>query len=194
MVNFKVMHIFIKTIKKVIVVSSIICILISSIFAFNESSVDSQKNNGFNMQVLQNELQNSMTVESDTGNVIEKESGNIAVVITKIIVYLLVVIVLILLVSWMIKKIGFTGKIKNSGTGSMDLLEVLPLAQNRNISMVRIQDSVYILGVQQSSMILIEKIEGQKAIELISSSKGSSSVMQFKDALNTFVGKFKKTS
>jgi flagellar biogenesis protein FliO len=76
----------------------------------------------------------------------------------------------------------------------MDLLEVLPLAQNRNISMVRIQDSVYILGVQQSSMILIEKIEGQKAIELISSSKGGSSVMQFKDALNTFVGKFKKTS
>jgi flagellar biogenesis protein FliO len=60
--------------------------------------------------------------------------------------------------------------------------------------MVRIQDSVYILGVQQSSMILIEKIEGQKAIELISSSKGGSSVMQFKDALNTFVGKFKKTS
>jgi flagellar biogenesis protein FliO len=194
MVYFKVIQIVIKVIKKVIVVSSIICIGFSSTFGFNESSADSQKNNGFNMQVLQNELQNSMTVNSDTGTVIGKESGNIAVVITKIILYLLVVIVLILVVSWLIKKIGVTGKIKNNGTGSMDLLEVLPLAQNRNISIVRIQDSVYILGIHQSSMILIEKIEGQKAIELISSSKGGTSVMQFKDALNTFVGKFKKTS
>jgi hypothetical protein len=40
--------------------------------------------------------------------------------------------------------------------------------------------------------VLLEKIEGQRAIDLIASSKGGSSITQFRDAFNNFIGKIKK--
>jgi hypothetical protein len=54
-------------------------------------------------------------------------------------------------------------------------------------------DTVYLLGQTPTSIVLLEKIEGQKAIDLIASSKGGGgSVMQFKDVFNNFMGKNKK--
>lgn len=74
----------------------------------------------------------------------------------------------------------------------MDVLEILPFGQNRTITMVRVMDAVYLLGQTPQSIVLLEKIEGQKAIDLIASSKGGSSIVQFKDAFNSFLSKMKK--
>lgn len=146
------------------------------------------------MEVLQSELQNSAVTESSTVDNNNVEHGTVLPVLIRIFSYLLIVIVLILVIAWVFRKIGLPGTVRNNKAGSMDLLEILPLSQNRNISMIRIADAVYIIGQCQQSMLLIEKIEGQKAIELISASKDGNSIVQFKDALNTFMGKFKKNS
>ena len=74
----------------------------------------------------------------------------------------------------------------------MDVLEALPLGQNRNIVLVRVVDKVYLIGQTQTSITVLETIEGQKALELISSTKGVVSMAQFKDVFNNFMGKFKK--
>jgi flagellar biogenesis protein FliO len=167
---------------------------ITGLYASNDGLPVPDEKMGFDINVLQNELQKSSITEDDTGVIQEKEKekGNIVAVLIRILAYLLLVIILIIGISWIIKRIGIPGTMKNKGPGTMDLLEILPLSQNRTITMVRVQDVVYILGQNQGSMILIDKIEGQKAIELISSSKDGTSVVQFKDAINLFVEKFKK--
>jgi flagellar biogenesis protein FliO len=146
------------------------------------------------MEVLQSELQSSAAKESSSVDNSEEVRGSVLSVVIRIFVYLLIVIVLILVIARVFKKVGLPGTVRNNRAGSMDLLEILPLSQNRNISMIRIVDAVYVIGQSQQSMLLIEKIEGQKALELISASKDGNSIIQFKDALNTFMGKFKKNS
>ena len=41
----------------------------------------------------------------------------------------------------------------------MDVLEVLPFGQNRNAILIRVMDSVYLLGQTPNSIVLLEKIE-----------------------------------
>lgn len=123
---------------------------------------------------------------------LKKETENYTVVIFRVIVYLAIVIAVIFGVAWIVRKSGLTGTSKIGGGGSMDILEILPLGQNRNVSLVRVMDSVYLLGQTPNSIVLLEKIEGQKAIDLISSSKDGSSIVQFKDALSSFLSKMKK--
>lgn len=123
---------------------------------------------------------------------LNKETENYTVVIFRVIVYLAIVIAVIFGVAWIVRKSGLTGTSKIGGGGSMDILEILPLGQNRNVSLVRVMDSVYLLGQTPNSIVLLEKIEGQKAIDLISSSKDGSSIVQFKDALSSFLSKMKK--
>jgi flagellar biogenesis protein FliO len=53
-------------------------------------------------------------------------------------------------------------------------------------------DSVLILGQTPQSITLLEKIEGQKAIEAIASVKGQGTIVPFKDMVNSFLGKMKK--
>jgi flagellar biogenesis protein FliO len=170
------------------------CLIIFSVYAEDTTSNKNSKNSGFNMDILQSELQNSAVTESSSVDNNDVERGNILPVLMRIFAYLSIVIIVILVIAWVFKKIGLPGTVRNNKAGSMDLLEILPLSQNRNISMIRIADAVYILGQCQQSMLLIEKIEGQKALELISASKDGNSIVQFKDALNTFMGKFKKNS
>jgi flagellar biogenesis protein FliO len=74
----------------------------------------------------------------------------------------------------------------------MDILETLPLGQNRSLVMVRVMDSILLLSQTPQTIVLLEKIEGAKAIELISLTKGGTSIVQFKDFFNTFIGKMKK--
>jgi flagellar biosynthetic protein FliO len=119
---------------------------------------------------------------------------NYAFVIFRIMFYLGLVIVVIFGVGWIVKKTGIANSSKIGGGGSMDILEALQFGQNRNAILVRVMDTVYLLGQTPSSIVLLEKIEGQKALDLIASSKGGGSVMQFKDAFNTFLGKMKKQS
>jgi flagellar biogenesis protein FliO len=76
----------------------------------------------------------------------------------------------------------------------MDTLEVLPLGPNRAIMLVRVMDRVYLLAQTQNSISVLDKVEGDKAVELIASSKGVVSISQFKDVFNSFMGKMKKNS
>lgn len=123
---------------------------------------------------------------------VKKQSENYTAIIFRIIFYLALTILLILGLAWFMRKVGISGTSKIGGGGAMDVLEVLPFGQNRNAILVRVMDSVYLLGQTPNSIVLLEKIEGQKAIDLIASSKGGSSIVQFKDAFNNFIGKMKK--
>jgi flagellar biogenesis protein FliO len=169
-------------------------IYISGSYASGEESGFSRAGNGFDMNVLHNELQNSSIAEDDSGVVQENTKENPIAILIRILLYLILVIVLISGLALIIRKIGLPGTTKINGPGSMDLLEVLPISQNRTITMVRILDAVYILGQSQGAMVLIDKVEGQKALELISMSKGGTAVSQFKDAINSFMDKFKKNA
>jgi flagellar biosynthetic protein FliO len=120
-----------------------------------------------------------------------KTKENWTLVILRIGLYLFFTIAAIFLVIWGIKRIGLAGKSKIGG-GSMDVLEALPLGQNRNIVLVRVVDKVYLIGQTQNSITVLETIEGQKALELISTTKGVVSMAQFKDVFNNFMGKFRK--
>lgn len=123
---------------------------------------------------------------------LRKDAENYSFVIFRVIFYLAVVIAVIFAVAWIVKKSGLTGSSRIGGGGAMDVLEILPFGQNRTITIVRVMDAVYLLGQTPQSIVLLEKIEGQKAIDLIASSKGGSSIVQFKDAFNSFLSKMKK--
>ena len=120
------------------------------------------------------------------------QSENYALVIMRMIGYLAIITMIIFAVAWGVRKAGFAGTSKLGGGGSMDIIEVLSFGQNRNAVLIRVADTVYLLGQTPESMVLLEKIEGQKAIDLIASSKGGTSVMNFKEAFNSFIGKMKK--
>jgi flagellar biosynthetic protein FliO len=105
--------------------------------------------------------------------------------------FLALIAAAIVLLAWLIKRFGLVGRSKMGG-GSMDLLESLPLGPQRTILMVRVKDAVFLLGQTQSQITLLDKVDGERAFELISSSKGSFSVTQFKDALDGFMGKIRK--
>jgi flagellar biosynthetic protein FliO len=123
---------------------------------------------------------------------LRKSAENYSLVILRVVFYLAVVIAVIFAVAWIVKKSGLTGSSRIGGGGAMDVLEILPFGQNRTITMIRVMDAVYLLGQTPQSIVLLEKIEGQKAIDLIASSKGGSSIVQFKDAFNSFISKMKK--
>jgi flagellar protein FliO/FliZ len=120
-----------------------------------------------------------------------KTKENWTLVSLRIGLYLILTIVAIFLVIWGIKRIGLAGRSKIGG-GSMDVLEALPLGQNKNIVLVRVVDKVYLIGQTPNRIKVLETIEGQKALELISTTKGVVSMAQFKDVFNSFMGKFKK--
>ncbi len=183
------------SISKSVTVSIIyLCLIILSVHAADTTFALKNKNSGFDMEVLQSELNTDVVNENSTVENKQDEHGNIVSILMRIFFYLTIVVILIVVIAWVFKKIGLPGTVRNNRAGSMDLLEILPLSQNRNISMVRIADAVYVIGQSPQSMLLIEKIEGQKAIELISASKDGNAIIQFKDALNSFMGKFKKNS
>jgi flagellar biosynthetic protein FliO len=119
------------------------------------------------------------------------EKENIGFLVLRIAFYLLIVIAVILLISWMIRKTGLAGRSKIGGVGSMDILEVLPLGANRSVMLVRVTDRVYLLSQTQNSINVLDKIEGDKAVELIATTKSGVSISQFKDVFNSFMEKIK---
>lgn len=121
------------------------------------------------------------------------DSENVTSIIFRVTLYLALIVGVILVIAWIVRKLGITGTSRIGG-GAMDVLEVLPFGQNRNALLIRVMDTVYLLGQTPSTMVLLEKIEGQKAVELISSTKGGTSIVHFKDAFNQFMGKIKKSS
>jgi flagellar biosynthetic protein FliO len=129
----------------------------------------------------------------DTGKAAVKagKPENMGLIVVRIGAYLMLITAAIVLVAWLMKRFGLVGRSKISG-GSMDLLEVLPIGPNRSILMVRIKDAVVVLGQTQQHIMLIDKLEGDRAVELIASSKGGLSVTQFKDVFDGFMGKIRK--
>ena len=123
---------------------------------------------------------------------IKKETTNIVFTTLRIIGSLALIIALIFGVSWIIRKSGLTGTSRIGGGGSMDMMEVLPLGQHRNVVMFRVMDTVYLCSQTPSAIALLDKIEGQRAVDLLTSSKGPSTVVKFKDAFNQFVSRIKK--
>jgi len=123
----------------------------------------------------------------------KKETANLVFVMLRIIGSLALIIGLIYGVTWLIRKSGLSGRrSKVGGNGAMDIMEVLPLGQNRNVVMFRVMDTVYLCSQTPSAIALIDKIDGQRAVDLLTSSKGSSTVVKFKDAFNQFVSRIKK--
>ncbi|MBN1127346.1 MAG: flagellar biosynthetic protein FliO [Chitinispirillaceae bacterium] len=122
-----------------------------------------------------------------------KETGY-GIVLLRIIGSLVLIVALIYLVIFLLRKAGLTGGSARvgGGSGSMDVLEVLPLGQNRNAVLFRVMDTVYLCSQTQTAISLLDKIEGQRAIELLTSSKGSSTVVHFKEAFNQFISRMKK--
>lgn len=123
---------------------------------------------------------------------IKKETTNIVFTTLRIIGSLALIIALIFGVSWLIRKSGLTGSSRIGGGGAMDMMEVLPFGQHRNVVLFRVMDTVYLCSQTPSAITLLDKIEGQRAVDLLTSSKGSSTVVKFKDAFNQFVSRIKK--
>jgi flagellar biosynthetic protein FliO len=121
-----------------------------------------------------------------------KETPNYTFVVLRIIGSLAIIIVLIMLVSWLIRKAGLGGASRIGGGGIMNVVEALPLGQNRNVVLLRVRDAVYLCGQTPSNVTLLDKIEGQRAADILASGKGRSPVVQFKDAFNQFITKVKK--
>jgi flagellar biosynthetic protein FliO len=113
------------------------------------------------------------------------------VVILRIAGFLVLIIGLIFGVLWFIRKTGILSPARGAG-GAMDVLEVLPLGQNRSIALVRVMDKVLVVTQTQQQISLLDKIEGDKALELVASTKGGTTILKFKDVFNSFFDKMKK--
>lgn len=122
---------------------------------------------------------------------LENEASYVAITF-RIILTVIVLAALIVFVLWLMKSSGLSGSSKIGG-GNMDFLEALPLGQNRNIILVRVMDKVLVLGQSGAGLNLLQTIEGDQAVELIASSKGGTSIVQFKDVFNNFMDKIKKS-
>ena len=134
---------------------------------------------------------NALTVDSASDAPTAVKSESIGWLMARMGFYLALVIGAIYAVMWFVKRFGLAGRSKIGG-GSMDTLEVLPLGPNRAVMLVRVTDRVYLLAQTPGAISVLDKIEGEKAIEVIASSKGVVSISQFKDVFSSFMGKIKK--
>ncbi|MBD3390416.1 MAG: flagellar biosynthetic protein FliO [Chitinivibrionales bacterium] len=152
---------------------------------------------GFDINKVREAVEQNRIVAGDSAmagtETTETIEDNMGLVIARIVGWLAVVIVLIVVVFWVLRRIGMVGASRVGG-GTMDMLEALPLGQGRNIIIVRVMDAVLVLGQTSQQITLLETIEGEKALEIIASSKGGTSIVQFKDMFNSFMGKMKKSS
>ncbi|MBN1309552.1 MAG: flagellar biosynthetic protein FliO [Chitinispirillaceae bacterium] len=115
---------------------------------------------------------------------------SITAVVLRMMLYLGIVVLLILAVAWFVRKSGL--KPLRGGGGAMDVVETLAMGQNRMLVLVRIMDEIYLVAQTPSTVTLLDKIGGQKALDIISASKGGGTVLPFRDAFNNFMGKIKK--
>lgn len=176
-----------------------LCAALIMITAAGGNCQDSSKIGGFDISKVREEaVKDAPNLAGDSslqvsGQKNARESEGMLIVILRITGYLAIIVVVIFSLLWGIRKLGLAGS-SGIGGGSMDVLEVLPLGQNRSIILVRVTDAVMVLAQTSQQITLLEKIEGQKAVELIASTKGGTSIVQFKEVFNSFIGKIKKTS
>ncbi len=168
-------------------------------FASISLAQDTSKTGNFDIikvqQAVKADLADSLNVTTDNAEAdhIPPVRDNYLFIVLRIIGSLILLTIIIMLVVWLLKRFGFTGS-SRIGSGAMDMLESLPVGQNRSIILVRVMDTVLVLSQTTQNITLLEKIEDNKAVELIASTKGGTSIVQFKDVFNNFIGKIKKTS
>lgn len=168
-------------------------------FASISLAQDTGKTGNFDIkkvqQAVKGDLADSLNATTDNAEAdhIRPVRDNYMFIVLRIIGSLILLTIIIILVVWLLKRFGFTGS-SRIGSGTMDILESLPVGQNRSIILVRVMDTVLVLSKTAQNITLLEKIEGNKAVELIASTKGGTSIVQFKDVFNNFIGKIKKTS
>lgn len=161
----------------------VILFISSSLFAEGEDI------GGFDIEKVRKAAQYTDTGLADA-SLPTAERESLVPVVLRIMLYLGIVIILILVISWFIRQKGLQAV--RGGGGAMDIIETLSIGQNRMLVMVRILDEIYLVSQTPSSISLLDKIGGQKAMDIISSSKGGGTIMHFKDAFNNFMGKMKK--
>ena len=184
--------------KRLFFTSLLFCTFIAYFF-ISDSIAQESETGDFDIKKVQQAViedpGDSINIKNDNGGAdnFGRQGNNSMFIILRIIGYLVLLTVIIIFVVWLLKRFGLTGT-SGIGSGTMDLLESLPVGQNRSIILVRVMDSILVLSQTAQSITLLEKIEGDKAVELIASTKGGTSIVQFKDVFNSFIGKIKKTS
>lgn len=186
---------------KKIIAQMVVFLLVSGTMGFQTVNAQAQEQDRqsigkFDINKVRELSADPTATSPQTGEIntskVKKETTNIAFMTLRIIGSLALIIALIFGVSWLIRKSGLGGTSKLGSGGSMDMLEVLPLGQHRNVVLFRVMDTVYLCSQTPSAIALLDKIEGQRAADLLTSSKGSSTVVKFKDAFNQFVSRIKK--
>jgi flagellar biogenesis protein FliO len=184
---------------KIIKIAAILLTLIAAAYAQDASASGSSSSGGigtFDIDKVYDDVTGGDSAFAQGGaggaGAYPRRQDNYALVLLRIIGYLVVVTLIILAAAWGVRKIGVAGVSKVGGGNNMDTIEAIYFGQNRGAVLIRVADVVYLLGHTPENVVLLEKIEGEKAVELIASSKGGSTVMTFKDAFNNFMGKMKR--
>ncbi len=170
--------------------------ILAACLLFAAGAGNGQPKNGigsFDIEKVRRAAGTVEALEIDTAaasSAVSPKSDGIGWLAARICLYLGLIAAAIFIVMWVIKRMGLAGGSKLGG-GSMDILEALPIGQNRAILLVRIRENVYVVAQTQHQITLLDKVEGERALDLISSSKGGS-MSQFKDVFNNFIGKIKK--
>ena len=130
--------------------------------------------------------------DSTLGGVPAPRPVGIFFIVVRIVVSLAFLTAVIVGLLWFMKKSGFTGNSRIGGGGAMDVLEVLPLGQNRSIVLVRLMDTVLVVAQTGGHTALLDRIEGPKALELMATNReGNVDMAHFKDVFNSFLDKIK---
>ena len=181
---------------KIIKIAAILLTLIAALYAQDGSGGSSGGIGNFDIDKVYDDVTSGDSSFAQGGvggsGAYPRRQENYALVLLRIIGYLVVVTVIILAAAWGVRKLGVAGVSKVGGGNNMDTIEAIYFGQNRGAVLIRVADVVYLLGHTPENVVLLEKIEGEKAVELIASSKGGSTVMSFKDAFNNFMGKMKR--
>jgi len=166
----------------------------SVVFAQQSKQSRDRQLRGKEKRIMQ-EIRNAQALEdtraSDAIPEVEREEiqqENIFLVLLRIAGILVLIIALLFGGSWVLKKFKLTAGSRGT-SGAMEVIDSIPLGQNRALTMVRVDDTVYVLGNTASGITCIDTYQGDKALELISSTRGGVSMMKFKDALDNFLGK-----
>jgi flagellar biogenesis protein FliO len=178
---------------------SLVLMLVAAGALYAQTAPDSQSIGTFSIEKVRDLSKDPKTILPGGGTTTlqkssAKGSTNYTMVTLRIIGSLVLIIGLIYLVTWLIRKAGLAGGSARvgGGSGSMDVVEVLPLGQNRQAILFRVMDTVYLCSQTPTNIALLDKIEGQRAVELLTSTKGTSTVVHFKEAFSQFIAKMKR--
>ena len=163
----------------------------------NVRAQDKNNADGFSIEKVNAQAFDNVAVDTGqrggeaTGSSQQTDRPNLAMVVFRTIASLVLILLVIVGLVWFLRKAGLSGTSRIGG-GSMDLLEALPIGQGRSLVLVRVMEKVLVLAQTQQIITLLAEIDGQNAVELIAQSKGGTSIVQFKEMFNGFVGRVKK--